>query len=182
MTSCKKSLLFAHYRQKFRVSSNHISIGKSKSIKCGRATGHKKLKKTKMDHRGKYTEWRELICTKISINTSNIKLKMKETSQGKVYIGSNELQFTGSYLVIGKCIFTKNMSCNYRIWYNNKCFWSKSKFIHWTMLTNQTISVRKPNQLQNSVEVRNRTLRGQKLCGQYQYKFMLQAVRQATMR
>lgn len=120
-----------------------------------------------------------MICTKISINTSNIKLKMKETSQGKVYIylytGSKELQFTGSYLVIGKCIFTKNMSCNYRIWYNNKSFGSKSKFIHWAMLTSQTISVRKPNQLQNSVEVRNRTLRGQKLCGQYQYKFMLQA-------
>ena len=39
-----------------------------------------------------------------------------------------------SYLVIRKCIFSQNMSSNYGIWYNDKCFWSKGKFIHRAML------------------------------------------------
>ena len=42
------------------------------------------------------------------------------------------------YLVITKCIFSKNMSYNDRIRYNNKCFWPKSKFIHRAMLPSST--------------------------------------------
>lgn len=45
-----------------------------------------------------------------------------------VLLGAGERSYSTN-LVIRKCILAKNMSSNNGIRYNNKCLWSKSKFI-----------------------------------------------------